>query len=188
LKAGLGVSPAVVTFLSLPVPASAAQVTCRAASAFASVQAALAAGAGTSANTAQICSGSLPDTWKDLDKTFWPGGVATADLLFSAVFGAYTVTTIATPTVSSVTTDTPNLYQVLHGAGTTPRDVLARNLVAAYLNLQQGLTAATVVSGAQLQNMWLTAGAPSPSPYPVNGLSSGWSLAQVNQYLTQTFS
>jgi hypothetical protein len=187
LKAGVGAAPVVVTFLSLPVPASAGQVTCRAASAFASVQAAMAAGATTSANTAQLCGGSLPATWQNLATVFWPGGAATADLLFTTLFGAYTVTTIATPSVPSVTTNAPNLLQVLYGNGTTARDILARNLVAAYLNLQQGLTAATVLSGTQMQSMWSTAGAPSPSPYPVTGLSGGWSLTQVNQFLGHTF-
>jgi hypothetical protein len=104
------------------------------------------------------------------------------------LFGPYTVTTIGTATVPSVTTDSPNLYQVLCGAGTTPRDILSRNIVAAYLNLLQLLTPATVVSSLQLQSMWLTAGNTVPSPYMVNGLSGGWSLAQVNQFLVQTFS
>jgi hypothetical protein len=188
LKAGLGVSPVVLTFVSQPVPASFTTVTCRAASAFASVQAALAAGVGTSANTAQLCSGNLPSSWKGLSRPYWPGGSATADLLFTSLFGPYTVTTIGTATVPAVTTDAPTLFQVLCGAGTTARDVLARNIVAAYLNLQQGLVPATVVSSTQLQSMWLTAGNTVPSPYLVNGLSGGWSLAQVNQFLAHTFS
>ena len=174
LQAGLGASPAILSIVSEPVRAfnRTAPVTCRSASAFASVAAAAHAGITTSANAAQSCLGLSPASWNTAST--WP---VAKNTLFSNVFsGSYTLRSNSSPTFSDIL-----------GAATpyTTAETLARNFVAAYLNSQgTSKTPLAVVTGAQLQIMWTRAVAGSYSP---TAGTTAWSTNDVNNWLTQTF-
>jgi hypothetical protein len=179
LRGGAAVAPVALTFISMPVRADLGGVTCRAASAFASITAAAAANAVTSANTSQICTGAKPANWLSANSVGgnWPPGAPPTQL--------FAFTTVIPP---ATTTNSPTLVQVLQGtgSGTAAQDRLAKNLVAALLNNKQGLVPDTVVNLSQLQQMWNTVGVGGGN-YPVTGISGGWSIIQVNAFLEQTF-
>jgi hypothetical protein len=165
LRAGLSAAPAILTVVSQPALA----VTCRSPSAFASVT----ANATTSAQPVQGCSGFGPLTWTDTSTT-WPVDRATA-LFYDEFSAAGSLGGIATPTLAQVLALTP----------ANSVEGLARNVVAAYLNLKSLRTPEAVINETSLQAMWTQgkAGTYRPtlsSPY--------WTFVELNAWFTQTFS
>jgi hypothetical protein len=148
LRAGLGVSPAVLTIVSSPVRAlPIVPQVCRSASSFASLNAAAAANVATSGAPAQMCTGLTPNGWKSLAAT-----TAQAEL-FSNIFS---------PPVSLPTITSPTLRNLLvDGDGSTTRAViLARWFTAAYLNHMAGTSPGVFKDGSpgvdQIKAMWVS--------------------------------
>ena len=136
LRGSLGAAP--VLMVLAPRSVMAGTVTCRAGSAFASINA-------SHPVTAYSCTGSTPDYWRDASASNWPtqcvrnGSNAT---LFNAVFtaGGYPNST---------------LLSVLQLTATSGSDGLARYLVAAVLNAYKWPANPTpVISVSIATKMW----------------------------------
>lgn len=178
LQAGLSATPAILTIVSEPVRAfnGTAALPCRSASAFASVAAAQHAGAVTSASPQQSCLGLSPASWNSLSASGWPVAQGT---LFSSVFaGGYTLRGNASPTFKDIL----NLDATTKNF--TAQELMARNFVAAYLNLQSAKTPDAVVNLTQLTSMWQLAVAGSYRP---TATAAVWTTTDINNWFAQTF-
>ena len=129
LQAGLGASPAVLTFVSRPVVAAGA-----CASASATISAGSPGRAGVVVNQ---CAGAGPVTWAATANSDMTAKTTT----FSSNVGTYVASVDTTTTDKKGVTKTstavyndPTVAQVLLSSGTTPKDVLARSMAAAYMN------------------------------------------------------
>lgn len=169
LQAGIGAAPVVLTFVSRPVPA--APVACTSASATVSANA--------SRVNLQQCVGNGPTAWKGTTpKTQWNATALSGGtpVLFSGVFGS--------PAYSVPGHASPNLMEVLQGTGGTAKDLLARNLTAAYLNFLSNSTPVTVLSLTQMQAMWSQGN--SGVYYPITG-GPAWGSGNINVWIATTF-
>jgi hypothetical protein len=164
LRGGLGAAPVIATFASQPVYA----YTCKSASAFTS--------ANNSRPSVTPCNGQGPTWWKTGS---WSGtGCGGADQ-FQAFFGSV-------PPVSGGYTypSTVTLMQILTGSLTGETDKLARNMVAALLNVNSGKIGPGVFTAAQLKAIWASTlgGGYVPSPG-----AAAWNAAGVNTWLGTVF-
>lgn len=166
LQAGLGASPAVLTFVSRPVVAAGA---CQSPSADLS--------AGSPGRTVVVvqCAGIGPTTWTTTKFT------ATAtSTTFSSVIGSYTAQ------VGSHTYSDPTLAQVLQTTGTDAKSVLARSMAAAYLNWNAKTVPAAIVTPTQLALMW-TAATSGSGYVPIAGGTTTWDAAAISNWLAKTW-
>jgi hypothetical protein len=151
----------VATFVSQPVHATYA---CKSASAYTSANA--------SRPAVSPCSGDHPDTWKAKGRPWSYAGCGDSSL-FSTYF--------------STTTDYPantTLAQVLDGASDTEVRKLARNMVAALLNLRSGKIGVGVFTEGQLKIIWTSA--ISTGYVPTAG-AAAWNASGVNVWLRTVF-
>jgi len=161
LRGGAAAAPVLASFVSQPVHAA---YSCKSASAFTSANA--------SRPGATLCNGSGPAWWRG-NPGAWVG--------CSVVTSTFATYFSATATYPAGTL----LIQVLLGTSTAYVDKMARNLVAALLNVKSGRIGTGVFSEEQLRNIWL--GATSAGGYvPVPGAQS-WYAPQVNQWLVSVF-
>jgi hypothetical protein len=165
LRAGLAASPAILTIVSQPVLA----VTCRSPSSFASI----AANAATSSQPAQACTGLGPQAWS-LSSTAWPVTRSTA-LFYPEFSGSTGFRGIASPTLDQVLALSSPYSDV---------ETLARNVVAAYLNLKSLKTPDTVINETSLQAMWTLGVAGTYRPTLTGAY---WTFADLNAWFTQTY-
>lgn len=160
LRGGAAAAPVLATFVSQPVHAA---YSCKSASAFTSANA--------SRPGADICNGSSPAWWL-ANPGAWVGCSPT-----TSNFSTYFSVTSAYPSGTK-------LMQVLAGTSTTHVDKMARNLVAALLNIKSGRIGAGVFSEEQLRTIWLDATA--GGYVPLAG-AQPWYAQQVNQWLVSVF-
>lgn len=161
LRGGVAVAPVLATFVSQPVHAA---YSCKSASAFTSANA--------SRPGAPVCNGAAPSWWAS-NTGSWVGCTAA-----TAQFNTY----------FSVTTTYPagtKLLQVLQGNSTAFVDKMARNMVAALLNIKAGRIGTGVFTEAQLQAIWNAAR--TGSGYVPSPGASPWYAQQVNQWLASVF-
>ncbi len=173
LQAGLGASPAILTFISMPVRADINTPGCRSASSFASLAAAQHAGVATSGAPLQQCMGVGPKTWKD--STFWPSGVGKETALFSTYFPSG---------VTFRSNGSPFMIEILRATAPDETEILIQNFVAAMLNVLSSNTPAAVVTQAQLATMFPQV--MNGSYTPVVG-GTPWTKATANNWFAQTF-
>ena len=160
LRGGAAAAPVLATFVSQPVHAA---YSCKSASAFTSANA--------SRPGADICNGSSPAWWL-ANQGSWVGCSAA-----TATFATYFSVTSSYPSGTK-------LVQVLQGSSTTHVDKMARNLVAALLNIKSGRIGGGVFNEEQLRSIWL--GATGGGYVPMAG-SQPWYAQQVNQWLVSVF-
>lgn len=160
LRGAAAAAPVLATFVSQPVHAA---YSCKSASAFTSANA--------SRPGAAVCNGAGGSWWLN-NQGSWIG-VSPATALFSTYFSA-------TSSYPSGTT----LVQVLQSTSTAAADKMARNMVAALLNVKAERIGPGVFTEAQLRTIWLAA---LGSGYiPISG-ASPWDAQQVNQWLNSVF-
>jgi hypothetical protein len=160
LRGGVAAAPVLATFVSQPVHAA---YSCKSASAFTSANA--------SRPGAEICNGSSPAWWL-ANQGAWVGCSPA-----TATFATYFSATTAYPSGTKLT-------QVLQGTSTAQVDKMARNLVAALLNIKSGRIGAGVFNEEQLRSIWL--GAIGSGYVPITG-GQPWYAQQVNQWLVSVF-
>lgn len=161
LRGGAAAAPVLATFVSQPVHAA---YSCKSASAFTSANA--------SRPGAPVCNGASGSWWAS-NTGSWVGCSAA-----TAQFNTYFTATTTYPAGTK-------LLQVLQGTSNTYVDKMARNLVAALLNIKAGRIGSGVFTEAQLQAIWIAARSgggyvPSPGADP-------WYAQQVNQWLASVF-
>lgn len=202
LQAGIGASPVVLSVMSRPVLATNTAVDpCRSPSALASFD----INAATSRAVVQSCSNSVgPNTLK---LAILPGSPSGA--YFDAgnlIFLGYTVAVPDAPKpgaaraagnapikAAALTTakENPTLREVLlYGPSTNAVQILALNIAAARINVAVKATPTSVITDAELQAMWQSAGNATGlgmgGSYPVRG-TKGWDAAALNRWLAQTW-
>lgn len=160
LRGGAAAAPVLATFVSQPVHAA---YSCKSASAFTSANA--------SRPGAAVCNGSSPAWWLGNQGSWVDCSPSTT------AFATYFSVTASYPIGTT-------LVQVLQGSSTAQADKMARNLVAALLNMKSGRIGAGVFSEDQLRNVWL--GAIGSGYVPVAG-AQPWYAQQVNQWLASVF-
>lgn len=160
LRGGAAAAPVLATFVSQPVHAA---YSCKSASAFTSANA--------SRPGAEICNGSSPAWWL-ANQGSWVGCAPA-----TAAFATYFSITSSYPAGTKLT-------QVLQGTSTAAVDKMARNLVAALLNIKSGRIGAGVFNEEQLRSIWL--GAIGSGYVPMPG-AQPWYAQQVNQWLASVF-
>ena len=156
IRAGLVSAPVLMTLVSRPVHA----VDCKSASATVSANA---------SGKAMTCAGDGPATW--LAAATWPVTKATA--LLSTYLPSAPVPTGLPPN--------PTLLQVLQSTSGLATDVLARNVVAALLNVLSGKNPSQVVTQSMLNTIIGAGGNFNPSP------GVPWNTAQTNAWLLTLF-
>lgn len=156
IRAGLASAPVLMTLVSRPVHA----VDCKSASATVSANA---------SGKALSCLGDGPVTWQAA--ATWPVPKATA--LLSTYLPSAPVPTGLPPN--------PTLLQVLQSTSGLATDVLARNVVAALLNVLSGKNPSQVVTQAMLNTIIGAGGNFNPSP------GVPWNTAQTNAWLVTLF-
>ncbi len=157
IRAGLVSAPVLMTLVSRPVHA----VDCKSASATVSANA---------SGKALSCLGDGPVTWRDAAS--W-GVVDKATALLSTYLPSAPVPTGLPPN--------PTLLQVLQSTSGLATDVLARNVVAALLNVLSGKNPSQVVTQAMLNTIIGAGGNFNPSP------GVPWNTAQTNAWLVTLF-
>lgn len=160
LRGGAAAAPVIATFVSQPVHAA---YSCKSASAFTSANA--------SRPGAALCNGANAAWWV-ANQGSWVG-CSPATSLFSTYFS------VTSSYVAGTT-----LLQVLQGTSTTYVDKMARNMVAALLNVKANKIGPGVFTEAQLQTIWLAALGSGYVPLPG---ASPWYAQQVNQWLASVF-
>ncbi len=160
LRGGLSAAPVLATFVSQPVHAT---YTCKSASAFTSANA--------SRPAVTPCNGCGPTWWKT-NTGSWVGCAT------GTTFATYFTVTAAYPTGTT-------LLQVLNGVSTADSDKMARNLVAALLNIKSGRIGAGVFTEAQLKTIWTSA---LTTGYVPTAGATPWNAAGVNTWLGTVFS
>ncbi|MBS0445808.1 MAG: hypothetical protein JSR59_07650 [Proteobacteria bacterium] len=133
LRGGLAAAPVMLTLASRPVRAGGS---CKAASAFASINL-------SGHKTAGTCTGHQPPYWQGTSS--WPGGCQASGsnaTQFSAIFTTGNVYPGKT------------MMQVMNMNGTTGTSGVARYLCAAYLNASATLTPQNVLSQATATSVW----------------------------------
>lgn len=186
LRAGLGASPVVLSFIAEPVRATSG-FSCRTASSFASVNAN--GGVVSSANAKTDCvQGRNDKDWANCYPGDWPsnclkttgyGRNATVQsTTFKTVFGSTLTVQVGKSSVSD-----PRLDQVLACSDTTQKHNLAKLLVAAHLNDQYYAANTSVykVATTDLTSMW------KGVFKPASGGGNVWTDAQCIAFLRQTF-
>jgi len=161
LRGGLAAAPVLATFVSQPVHAA---YSCKSASAFTSANA--------SRPGAPLCNGA-PGSWWVSNPGSWVGCSAA-----TAQFNTFFSSTASYPSGTKLMT-------VLQGTSKTFVDKMARNMVAALLNIKAGRIDTTVFSETKLQVIWLAAisgGGYVPTPG-----AAPWYAQQVNQWLASVF-
>lgn len=160
LRGGAAVAPVLATFVSQPVHAA---YSCKSASAFTSANA--------SRPGAPVCNGASGVWWRS-NTGSWVGCSAT-----STMFSTYFSVTASYPAGTK-------LLQVLQGSSTAAVDKMARNLVAALLNIKAGKIGPGVFTETQLLTIWTSASAGGYIPNPG---ASPWFAQQVNLWLASVF-
>lgn len=160
LRGGAAVAPVLATFVSQPVHAA---YSCKSASAFTSANA--------SRPGAAVCNGANAAWWRS-NQGSWVG-CSPSTSLFSTYFS------VTSSYIAGTT-----LLQVLQGQSTAQIDKMARNMVAAVLNVKAGKIGPGVFTEAQLRTIWLDALAGGYVPLPGVG---PWYAQQVNQWLGSVF-
>lgn len=156
IRAGLVSAPVLMTLVSRPVHAA----DCKSASATVSANA---------SGKPLVCGGDGPVTW--LAAPTWPVPKLTA--LLSTYLPDAPLPTGLPPN--------PTLLQVLQSTGTSATDVLARNIVAALLNVLSGKNPSQVVTQSMLNTIIGAGGNFNPSP------GVPWNTAQTNAWLVTLF-
>lgn len=161
LRGGLGAAPVLATFVSQPVHAT---YTCKSASAY------------TSANASRPgvsqCSG-CSGAWWSANTNSWPTGCTPNSTRFDTYFSA----TAAYPAGTT-------LSNVLGRTTTADSDKLARNMVAALMNIKSGRIGAGVFDEAALKTIWTSA---ISTGYVPSAGAAAWNCAAVNQWLNSVF-
>jgi hypothetical protein len=163
LQGGLAAGPVLMTLVSRPVLAQVAGQ-CTTPSGFVSANA-------STAGRGVTCTGRSHGFWKNAPANQWPSPY-TPSTLFNDVF--------KTPTYAPYNGKT--LLDILNLGGGSP-DNVARDIVAALLNAQAGLT--PVLSVSAVKDIWsefITTGSFSPSA------GAHWNADEIIAYLNTTFS
>lgn len=140
------------------------------------------------------CSGKTPEYWSSALATEWPVVVIGTPGPSTPFHPYFTGTAFTKPGPIAGTTVSKTFLEVLNESGTTGQVGMARNLVAAVLNLKKGLMPAGVADEGRLKQVWsdrLNLGYYSPTAavrWDHDNPVPGYGVGAINLWLRSTMS